>query len=83
MSYLTIKEQGDSVLVHNTSIITKEVSSMLIPMPYEQFKANYCAYQRGMHLQKAFSTLNAEQREFIHSGITPEEWSAYVVDEQE
>ena len=41
-----------------------------LPVSEEQVKA----YQDGMHIQKAFPHLPSEDREFILSGITKEEW---------
>jgi hypothetical protein len=32
----------------------------------------------GVLLQDAFPNLTAEEREFIKSGITPEEWDKYL-----
>lgn len=33
------------------------------------------AWCRGLYAQDAFRNLNAEQREFIMTGITPDEWA--------
>lgn len=35
-------------------------------------------FEMGMHVQKAFPHLSADDREFIFSGITPEEWEEYL-----
>jgi hypothetical protein len=34
------------------------------------------AYNNGALIQKAFPFLNADQREFLMSGLTPDEWNA-------
>lgn len=31
--------------------------------------------ERGMYIQDAFPMLNADQREFIKTGITPQKWT--------
>lgn len=40
-------------------------------------------HRRGMTVQAAFPQLDAEDREFMISGITPEEWEEHMVDEEE
>lgn len=35
-------------------------------------------YMSGVLVQRAFPHLSAAEREFIHSGITPEEWDKYI-----
>jgi hypothetical protein len=41
------------------------------------------AYERGSLLQEAFPNLDADQREFIKTGITKEEWiEIYGPDEE-
>lgn len=34
-------------------------------------------FQRGMHVQDAFPYMSKEHREFLLSGITPEEWNEH------
>lgn len=33
-------------------------------------------YLNGAHIQNAFPTLNAEEREFVKTGYTPDDWTA-------
>jgi hypothetical protein len=40
-----------------------------------QFKLGVLAYNSGMLLQNAFPFLNADEREFVKTGITPEIWA--------
>jgi hypothetical protein len=35
-------------------------------------------FEAGGKVHKVFHHLNADQREFILSGITPEEWKEYI-----
>jgi hypothetical protein len=51
----------------NWSGITRTLD---IPVTHEQF----WEWQRGALIQNAMPHLTADQREFIISGITPEEW---------
>ncbi len=48
---------------------------------YEQdeFESRYLAWQSGKCLiQEAFPELSDDAREFIKSGITPDEWEKYM-----
>ena len=58
-----------------TSPFSRTVNTMEIPLTEAQFNAAYTAWQSGTLIQNAFPTLNADQREFIKTGITPEEWN--------
>lgn len=40
-------------------------------------------FNDGMHVQKAFPHLSADQREFILTGITGEEWNKIFPPEEE
>lgn len=40
-------------------------------------------WKAGMHIQNAMPNLSSEDREFIMSGITPEEWRAHFPEEDE
>lgn len=54
------------------SIISNKEREMDLPVTEEQ----YAAWRRGVLVQDAFPQLDSEQREFILSGITPDEWDA-------
>jgi hypothetical protein len=49
---------------------------MEIPLSVEEFNTAASAWQSGVLIQNAFPTLNADQREFIKTGITPQEWES-------
>jgi hypothetical protein len=56
------------------SRLTGRINTMELPVTMEQIEA----YARGVRLiQDAFPTLTPGQREFIMTGITPEEWDAH------
>jgi len=40
-------------------------------------------WQRGMHIQDAMPNLTPDEREFIKTGITPQEWNAAFGDNDE
>jgi hypothetical protein len=48
---------------------------MEFPLSEEEFTSSFNAWKSGMLIQEAFPTLNAEQREFLMTGITPDEWT--------
>lgn len=58
------------------SAISGKVHTLDIPLTEEEFKKQHAAWQSGTLIQHAFPTLNADQREFIKTGITAEEWDA-------
>lgn len=62
------------MIIERTSPLTGRVHQMDIDVIPEQM----LLYQRGELLEKAFPQLSADEREFIHSGITAEEWDTYM-----
>ena len=56
--------------LERNSPLTGKVNSMEIEMD----PADYLAWQQGEVIQKAFPYLNADEREFIKTGITPSDW---------
>jgi hypothetical protein len=58
------------------SELTGVSHTMDIPLTEEEYKQGLQKWKSGMLIQNAFPTLNADQREFIMTGITPEEWGS-------
>lgn len=58
--------------VVNTSALTGKQNQMLLPVTQEQIKR----WQDGDLVQDVFPFLNDDQREFLMTGITPDEWEA-------
>ncbi len=54
------------------SPLSGKVNTLDIPATLEQF----AAYEAGALIQNAFPNLTPDEREFIKTGITPEEWDA-------
>lgn len=54
-----------------TSPFSGEVNSMVIEMNYDDYQ-NYL--NGGVNIQDALPYLTADEREFIKTGITPQEW---------
>ena len=59
--------------VQRKSSISGKINEMEIPVTEEQLK-NY--YDSGRNIQDCFPWLDDDEREFIMTGITPEEWKA-------
>ena len=58
--------------ITRTSMLSGETNSMELDITMDQLHAYH---GEGALLQDAFPHLNADEREFIKSGITPQEWS--------
>lgn len=56
--------------IQRTSIITGITRTLNLDITEEQISA----YMNGALIQKAFPNLTADEREFILTGITAEEW---------
>ena len=60
------------MLITRKSMVTGKTHTLDLPIT----DAQALAYEKGALIQDAFPHLNAEQREFIMSGITAEEWTS-------
>ncbi|AWN47189.1 hypothetical protein DK419_13395 [Methylobacterium terrae] len=67
------------MLVTRTSRLSGIKRTLDLPITDEQV----AAFKRGALIQHAFPDLPADKREFILTGITPEEWSATFSDQPE
>ena len=61
------------IQVTRQSVITKKINTMELPITQEHLDP----YETvgDMLIQDAFPNLDKEQREFLLSGITPQEWN--------
>lgn len=59
------------MLVERTSPFSGETNKMEIPVTQEQLDN----WNNGMLIQNAMPNLTANQREFLMTGITSEEWN--------
>lgn len=63
----------------NKSILTGKVNSMVLPIDGQTFDECFHKWHKeGVLIQHAFPMLSFEEREFIKTGITPDEWNRYV-----
>lgn len=66
--------QGAGCMVERVSMLTNTSSQRFIPLDAETLHAGVDAWRAGTLIQDAFPTLSADDREFIKTGITPEQW---------
>lgn len=64
--------------ITRTSKLTSVTRTLDIPCTEEQYKA----WENGELIQRAMPDLTADQREFILSGATPEEWDDAFPDDE-
>lgn len=62
-----------------TSIATGKIHTMELPITPEQLEE----WRNGRLIQDVFPNLSKDQREFIMTGITAEEWDALFSEEEE
>lgn len=60
------------MIIERRSIITGKINTMDLPINEEQLDR----WQAGELIQKVMPHLSDDQREFLKTGITPEEWAA-------
>ena len=59
------------MLITRKSLISGNINSMSLPITKEQ----YTAWEQGTLVQVAMPHLSPDEREFVMTGITPEEWA--------
>ena len=69
------------IQVTRQSIITKKINTMELPITQEHLDT----YETvgDILIQDAFPNLDKEQREFLLSGITPQEWNDTFGEEED
>lgn len=74
--FTVLKKQGiKNVFVTHRSMFNPYGTTMQLPMGICSFLLAYTEWQTGMLIQKAFDKLNADQREFLMTGASPEQWN--------
>lgn len=59
------------ILIYKTSLYTGKVNSMLLDITNDQIEE----WENGKLIQDAMPNLTADEREFMISGATPEDWN--------
>ena len=71
------------ITLHGRFALTGEATEMVINLTSEAFKVAHAQWQDGMLIQNAFPTLDANQREFIMTGMTPALWEKHMGDDDD
>ena len=69
----------DKMLITRTSILSGITRSQELPISQDAMDA----WIRGVLIQHAMPYLTDDEREFVLSGITPEEWDEYLGEESD
>ena len=67
------------MLITKTSVMPGEKNEMLLPVTNEQIDR----WEGGALVQDVFPHLTPSEREFLISGVTPEEWDVVKEDMEE
>ena len=67
------------MIIHKRSLISGKTNAMDLPVTKEQVKE----WQDGGLIQDVFPDLTPDEREFIQTGITPNEWQQVEQDLEE
>ena len=70
------------ITLHVISQMSGNYHAMDLPMTNDEFTACHALWMEGALIQNAFPMLNADQREFIMTGITPDEWNSMFPEEE-
>ena len=65
--------------ITRTSMISGNTNTMELNVTQEQLTA----WESGVHIQVAMPQLNAEEREFVKTGMTPTEWEELFGEEED
>ena len=66
------------MLIERKSILSGNTNSMVLPITSTQLDR----WTNGDLIQNVFPDLSADQREFLKTGITPEEWNQNFGEEE-
>jgi hypothetical protein len=65
------------------SMISGNVNTLELPMTLDEFNVAHDKWKNeGVFIQDAFPMLSPDLREFVKTGITPEEWNNIFGDEE-
>jgi len=70
-------------IVSRRSALSGVEHHLKLPISIKQLARGVQAYNQGRPLQEAFPDLSNDQRNFLMSGITSEEWTEHIKDDAE
>lgn len=72
---------------HKTDIHARNMSgekvTLTVTHTYDKCQKSLWDYNHGKHIQHAFDFLTADERNFMQTGLTSEEWDALFGEEEE
>jgi hypothetical protein len=68
--------------VEATNAFTGEKTTMFLPLTAGQFMQGMKEWDAGERIQNVFTTLNADQREFLMTGLTGKQWDKVFKDKE-
>ena len=72
-----------AVKVTRASLHSGNINSLIIDIPFDEFQMRLSMWAEDKEfIQDAFPGLTPDQREFIQTGLTIEEWDEIFVDEE-
>lgn len=75
-----IPGEPGTTLVTARSGMSGATNTRTIPLAFNALQAGLRAREAGAMIQDAFPDLSADDREFLMTGITPEEWDTAFAD---
>ena len=69
--------------ISRKSMVSGKIHTMDLPVTREQLDEYFNGDAHGRMIQDIFPDLDPSQREFIMTGITPEEWDSVFPEEEE
>lgn len=69
------------VTIDRTSPVTGKTHTMTLPISEGDYHMGLYRWANGAYIQDAFPMLSADEREFIQTGIPPEEWDNILGEE--
>jgi len=79
----TVSGLDKNMLIIKRSIVSGKLHEIDLPITEEQYEAGMTAMENGSMIQDAFPMLSEDHREFLLSGMTPEEWNETFPEEDE
>ena len=69
------------ITIQKRSLFTGKINTMEIPLTEREFQERIHRCLNGELIQEAFSDLSEDEREFLLSGATTEEWNEIFEEE--
>ena len=67
-----------SVTVSRISNFSGKINTMVLPIKPLEFYRLKRQWDKGEYITDVYTMLNPDEREFMISGMTPEEWNKFI-----